>query len=52
MTENGSLSSTETLFCRLSIQAAADAFVSLLDPANHRPIPLEMRSDVLACSAV
>jgi hypothetical protein len=37
MSENGSLASAETLFCRLSIQAAADALVRFLDQAQRAP---------------
>jgi uncharacterized protein len=37
MAENGSLSSTETLFCRLSIQAAADALLAFLEGRQQSP---------------
>jgi uncharacterized protein len=37
MFETGSLASAETLFCRLSIQAAADALVRFLDQAQRAP---------------
>jgi uncharacterized protein len=39
MAENGSLSSAETSFCRLSIQAAADALLAFLASRKEAPPP-------------
>jgi hypothetical protein len=37
MMENGSLASSETLFCRLSVQSAADALLAFLSRAADKP---------------
>ena len=39
MFENGSLSSAETLFCRLSIQASSDGLMQFLTQSQHAPSP-------------
>jgi uncharacterized protein len=56
MMENGSLASRETLFCRLSIQAAADAMLDFLEStAGARPAAMmtgaRQQSDPLAVAA-
>jgi uncharacterized protein len=39
ISENGSLSSSETMFCRLSIQASADSLMQFLHRAQSLPAP-------------